>query len=407
MKILFLSEDFPPHSFGGGGISAYELALGVRALGHDVSVVTTVRRGEDAGEEEFDGMRVFRIQSDYHERWRAWRGLYNPRVLGRLKKILAEVQPDVVHANNIHFHISWWALPLCRRYARVVWTGRDVMPFNYIKLDTKRYLDHLNAHTTWLDHVREARLRYNPLRNMVIKWCLRFAHAKFAVSKALAIALAQNGIQDVGVIHTGLDSAVWDIPQDRIDAFKGAHGLTGKKVIFFGGRLSPSKGGAVSIAAMAQLARAHPDAVLLVVGKIDRYAEFLKSEGVRLGIGEKLRFIGWVGRDEAPVAYAAADIVWVPSICFDSLPRNVLEAMASGKPVITSRYGGSPEAVVHGETGFVVEVREPSEIALPTIELLSAPERARAMGERGRERIRKEFSLTEMARRYEAAYREN
>ena len=87
MRIVFLSDDFPPQSFGGAGISTFELALGMKKKGHEVFVVTTCRKESEEGESEYQGLKIFRIQSDYHERWRAYRSLYNRRVILKLEKI--------------------------------------------------------------------------------------------------------------------------------------------------------------------------------------------------------------------------------------------------------------------------------------------------------------------------------
>src|SRR3989344_179355 len=99
MKVLFLSDDFPPVSFGGAGISTYELALGMKKAGHEVFVVTTCREEKDAGEFEYEGMKIFKIFSNYKGRWRAYLSLYNPPVVRQIREILKKISPDVVHAN--------------------------------------------------------------------------------------------------------------------------------------------------------------------------------------------------------------------------------------------------------------------------------------------------------------------
>jgi len=73
MKIVFLQDDFPPQSFGGAGFSTYELARGMRELGHEVYVITACRTSAEAGESTYDDLTVFTIVSNYAPRWRAWR----------------------------------------------------------------------------------------------------------------------------------------------------------------------------------------------------------------------------------------------------------------------------------------------------------------------------------------------
>jgi len=106
MKSIFLSDDFPPQSFGGAGVSTSELAIGVKKKGHEVYVLTTCRNIGEEGPSDYFGLKVIRIQSDYNGRWRSLLGLYNPVVLRKLNAILQELKPDVVYANNIHQHLS-------------------------------------------------------------------------------------------------------------------------------------------------------------------------------------------------------------------------------------------------------------------------------------------------------------
>ena len=143
MKIVFLQDDFPPQSFGGAGISTYELAVGMKKAGHEIFVITTCRKRSESGETDYHGLKVFKIASDYHERWRAYVSLYNRPVVCQVEELLKRIRPDVVHANNIHFYLSYHCLKVAKQYARaVVFTARDTMLFSYGKLETKRYLDH-------------------------------------------------------------------------------------------------------------------------------------------------------------------------------------------------------------------------------------------------------------------------
>ena len=114
-------------------------------------------------------------------------------------------------------------------------------------------------------------------------------------------------------------------------------------------------------------------------------------EIVLLTAGEK--GIGWLGGDELKAAYACADVVVVPSVCFDSFPRSNLEAMASRKPVIATKYGGSPEIVVDGVTGYIVNPLNVDELVAKLSDLLKNPKKAKEFGERGYQRVKEQFSL--------------
>lgn len=407
MRIVFLSDDFPPQSFGGAGISTYDLAAGMKKAGHEVFVITTCRRVSEAGEVKYNGLTVFKIASDYPGKWRWYVSLCNWPVVRQVKKILSEIKPDIVHVNNIHFYLSYASIRAAKKYAKaVVWTGRDVMAFNFAKLTTDRYLKNFDYHTTWRDHIAQAKKRWNPLRNFFIKRYLNCADALFAVSEALKNALAQNGIKNVQVVHTGINVDLWRVDDANVDVaeFKKKYNLGNKKVILFGGRLSEAKGGAETIETLVQIVKEVPDAVLLVISKIDGHTEQLQKEAGKHGIAGSILFTGWIEREDIKFAYAAADVVLVPSICFDSLPRIVIEAMACAKPVVGTCYGGAPEVIEDGVTGYVVNPFRSEEMARKIIGLLKNPEKIKKFGRAGQKRIETKFNIGEKITDYVRGY---
>lgn len=405
MKILFLQDDFPPISFGGAGISTYELALGMKKEGHEIFIITTCRKESESGETEYKGLRVFKIASDYALRWRMYRSLYNPGVVRRVESLLKEIQPDVVHINNVHAHLSYHCFKISKKYAKaVVFTARDTMSICYGKLRTERYLKNLDCRTTWREDIREAKKRYNPFHNFFTKRYLAYADKRYAVSNALRKALVENGIENVDVQHTGADVEGWSASEDEKIIFRKRFGVENKKVILFGGRLSEGKGGISAIKALALIHREVPDAVLLVAGSTDPFTERMKEEAATLGVGEKLIITGWIESDKIRVAHAIADVVLVPSLYLDPFPRLVIEAMASGKPVVGTCYGGAPEIILDGVTGYVVNPLYAEEIATKIVELFKNPQKAEQFGKAGFERIRKDFSLEGVIKKYIVVY---
>ncbi|MEK7108837.1 MAG: glycosyltransferase family 4 protein [Patescibacteria group bacterium] len=399
MKIVFLQDDFPPQSFGGAGISTFELAQGMYKAGQEVFVITTCRKESDAKIFDHEGIRVFRIATTIPERWRSYRCLYNRQAVREVERILSEIKPDVVHVNNVHTQLSYYCLKIARRHAKaVIFTARDVMTFNFAKLTTKKYLENFDARTTWRDHIAQAGKRYNPLRNWFIKRYLRYADKIFAISKALQKALSQNGIKNVEVIYNGIDVENWNGTRDSA--------LKDKKVILFGGRLSEAKGGEKTVEALAQIVKGEPRAVLLVAGKIDEYAETMKKKAQSLGIADKLIFTGWIDGQAIKNAYASADVVLMPSICFDAFGRVNIEAMASKKPVVGTCYGGTPEVVVDGVTGYIVNPLYPEQIAQKTLDLLKNPAKAGQFGRVGYERVKVEFNLDDKVKQYLLCYKD-
>lgn len=404
MKIVFLSDDFPPNSFGGAGISTFELAEGLHRAGHEVQVVTTSRKKEEAGTRDLNGLTVHTIYSSYPGEWRWYVSLYNPPTVRAVKKLFKEIQPDVVHAHNIHQYLSYACLPLARRYAKtVVWTARDVMAFNFAKLTTKRYLEQGDYRTTWRDHVKQAGKRWNPFRNILIRYFLRRVQ-KVAISNALKDALAANGIAPVSVIHNGIDADAWQTTREEGDRFRAAQGIGAKPVLLFSGRLSAAKGGEQAVRALALL-REKTDAVLVVAGVKDAYAKEMQKIAQELGVGERLIFTGWISGAELKAAYAASTVVLFPSVCFDAFGRVNLEAMASKKPVAGTCFGGTPEVVEDGVTGYVMDPFDTELLASRILELLRDPEKARQFGEAGYARARTHFNLRDIVQKYLHLYK--
>lgn len=404
LSIVFLSDDFPPRSFGGAGISTFELALEMKKRGHEVFVVTTCRERKEEGESEYRGLKVFTLSTNYPERWRAYIGLNNSQIIPRLEKILREIRPDVVHANNIHQYLSYKSLKIAQKYARrVIWTARDVMAFSYGKLSTSNYLEKLDSRVTWVDNLRSAGKRWNPFRNLIIKNYLQYVDRKVAISHSLQKALLSNGIKDVEVIHNGIDAEEWS-QIGGVEEFKKKHNLLGKKVILFGGRLSPAKGGEKAVEALSKVVKEIPEAVLLCVGAVDEYARQMQQKARMLGVERNLINIGWLDREEVKKAYGVADVVLMASICLDTFGRVNIEAMAVGKAVVGTCYGGTPEIVEDGKTGYIVNPQKFEEMALKIIELLNNPEKARAFGEAGLKRVKEEFNIAEKADQYLKLY---
>jgi glycosyltransferase involved in cell wall biosynthesis len=100
---------------------------------------------------------------------------------------------------------------------------------------------------------------------------------------------------------------------------------------------------------------------------------------------------------------ASVDVVVLPSL-FEGLGVSVLEAMAAGKAVIASRVGGLPELVVDAATGLLVEPRDVAGLANAIAKLASDRTLIQSMGESGRERLKKNFTMEQMARKNEDYY---
>jgi len=380
MRILILNDSWLPEAEGGAGRVAFDMAEELIRRGEEVRVVTTTRNKNEVGEFEYGGIRGKKIYVDYNERWRAWKSLYNFKVVKELRGVLKEFKPDVIHLHNIHFYLSYACLKVVKKSgAKVFLTAHDVMSFSYGKLRTKKYLENGNYKLNWIDNLKQARKRYNPFRNIIIKYYLGFADKILAVSEALKEALEINGIKNVEVLYNGIDIEKWEIKEEVAEKFKRERGLDGKKVVLFGGRLSEAKGIKQIKKAMKIVKEKVSEAELAVFG----------------GEIEEVVSLGWIEGKELREAYRMSETVVVSSVCFDSLPTVILEAMASKKAVIATKFGGSREIVEDGKMGYIVNPFDVEEMSEKIIELLEDDNKRLRFEERSYKRVKDKFSLEE------------
>ena len=413
MRILFLNDDYPPRGNSSVSTIVVNLARELEAQGHEIHIVTT-HRTEERSWIERNG-NVVSLPVSYRISLRHWFSLRNPRVSRMVKEEMKRIRPDVVHAHNIHTYLTYDALRIARKFTpRVFLTTHDVMSFAYGRLKTDRYLASLGKDVTVTmgDNIRTIGLQWNPLRNFLIRRTLRRYVTKVcAVSDALKRALEANGIGNVTVVPNGIDLGAWTSDAAAQERLRNEWGLHKRKVILFGGRLSVDKGVVPLLHALDRLRTAVPSVLLLVVGDQKRWDGLARQAGFGNDLSGHWRCTGWLphslpaGRQaQMPDAYGVADVVAVPSLCLDCFPSMNLEAMAARKPIVGTIFGGTPEMVEHGMTGLVCDPRDTATFAESLQTLLENDELARAMGEAGRRRVEKEFTVALQAQRYLKMY---
>ncbi len=393
MKILFLSDDFPPYSSDIAGIIAYRLGKYFISKGHEVSVITTTR-DKDLTRTTPEGIREYVISSDYDSRLQAYRSIYNPSAIKKVKKILEEVRPDVVNAHSVYFHLSYHSLKLAKKSgAKVVLTAHDAMLYSYGKVGGESKLSPV------MD-IRNFKWQYNPFRNVLIKYYLKYVDRVISVSDSLGRALENNGVERVSTVHNGINLDEWSVPNDELIKFKKLHGLENKKVVLFSGRLGGAKGGLSIIDVMTEVIKRVPEAILLIAGKKEGYGQLMRKHSEKMNISDHLVFTGWLNLNQMKVAYFASDVVVTPSLYLDPFPTVNLEAMAAKKPVVGTCFGGTPEVVIDNETGYIVDPNDTDLMASKIATLLKDQALAHKLGEAGYERLKKNFGLEEQANKY-------
>jgi glycosyltransferase involved in cell wall biosynthesis len=200
--------------------------------------------------------------------------------------------------------------------------------------------------------------------------------------------------------YIGVDSA----------AFEPQRASRGAPVVLHVARLVEKKGTAYLLDAFASIARKHVDATLVVIGAGPLRAK-LERRAADLGVAARVRWLGAVAHAEVRDWLQRAAVLCLPSCTAangdaEGLPGVLLEAAASGVPVVATRHGGIPEAVEDGETGYLVRERDAVALAAALDALLaSEPLRAR-FGEKARRVARERFDLHRQTRALEALYEE-
>ena len=289
----------------------------------------------------------------------------------------------------------------------VVFSAHDAMPLVYGKLPAalngRELLRPGDYHLPASYNLRKNRFRYNPWRNTIIRRHLeRHAHLRTVPSHALAAAFADNDLPPVEVAHNGIDLDEWR-PADAaiVHDLRRRLGLSGKRVILIAGRLTREKGLRQCLLALDRLRESLPALRLLVLTSRDMQAQIppdLAHLHAYIAAG------GWLSGAELRAAYQLADVVATPSIYVDPFPTVNLEAMAAAKPVVATCFGGSPEVVLDGETGFIVNPYQVDAFADALLRLLTDDALRASMGQRGRERIRSRFSLARQVKQMTNIY---
>lgn len=161
--------------------------------------------------------------------------------------------------------------------------------------------------------------------------------------------------------------------------------------------LRPEKQHVMLLEAMGLVVEHLPEAILVVVGDGPERAA-IEGRASQLGLAPNVRMLGT--RHDVPEVLAALDLK-VLSSKMEANPASTLEASACGLPVAVPDVGSLRETVVQGETGLLCPPDNPRALADGMLELLSDRERARAMGEAGRELVCRQFSVEGMVRGYE------
>jgi glycosyltransferase involved in cell wall biosynthesis len=289
----------------------------------------------------------------------------------QLRRILAEVRPDVVHAHD----------PMAVALAAVAW-GMNTTGPRPLLVAARRVDFHLKQHA-------------------FSRWKYRKVDLFIAASEVIAGMLAHDGVPAgrIVTVHDGVnvDAIDREPAADAHAAFWLPHGapLVGNVAA-----LAAHKGQRYLVTAATQVVREMPDARFLILGEGELRGP-LERQVRELGLERHVLLPGF--RADAIALTKSVDIFVMSSVT-EGLGSAMLDAMACRIPVVATRAGGIPEAIVDGEHGLLVRPQDPSALAQAILRLLRDPQLRQRLAEAGRQRVVAEFSVEQMVRRTLAAY---
>ena len=272
----------------------------------------------------------------------------------RLSRVVRRERPEVVHAHDPH---------------AVAMAGLAIS---------------MDARSPRPALIAARRVDFNLKSNSFSRWKYRQVDLFVCASEAIRRLLVADGIESARAItvHEGIDLGHVDAapPVDAHAEFWLPHGAP---VVGNIAALVPHKGQRDLVDAAALVVREVPDARFLILGQ-GELREALERQIRHLHLEKHVLLAGF--RPDALSLLKAFD-VFVMSSVQEGLGTSLLDAMACAKPVVATTVGGIPEVVVDGETGMLVEARQPRQLASAIVRLLKSPAARREMGEAGRARV--------------------
>ncbi|GAW93290.1 glycosyltransferase family 4 protein [Calderihabitans maritimus] len=225
-----------------------------------------------------------------------------------------------------------------------------------------------------------------------------------AVSRKLAeeIYRLASPVRPVEVIYNGVDLEQFQAVSSAAEVRSQLGISQDALVLLFVGRLVREKGIYDLLEAFSRISHRFPRACLYLIGSGPE-ATGLTAEVRKRNLTGRVFIVGTKEHRELPCWYQAADLVVLPSYQ-EGLPNVILEAMACGRPVVATRVGGIPEAVVSGKSGLLVNKGDVQGLAEACLFLLKSPFLRAAMGIQGRQIVENCFTWEENARRHRELY---
>ncbi|MBI5645857.1 MAG: glycosyltransferase family 4 protein [Ignavibacteriae bacterium] len=375
MNIILLTSDFFPN-VGGMATHAYELARAHAANGHTVNLVVPVYGTGENHREEMDGFTVHRLFIT-NTTPRVKHVIYIRMVRSYILALMSQMKVDVLHWHDLT--PNCWSTWTLRSRLPLVWTNH-----------TSNYLEYCET----------------PRGRAKIRAYLHHPQAIISPSRELHEKSARTGVRSdrLYYIPNGVDAAKFK-PGLSFGVLDKDFGIDlTRPVIVCPRRLEPKNGVEYLIRAVPLIRERVPGAQILIVGggfpeERERFEVMLSDAGHREGVF----FTGNVPNQSMPGFYALSTVAVLPSL-MEATSISGLESMASGLPLVGTNVGGIPELIIPGESGLLVEARDPRALADALIRVLTEPSLRESLGRGARARVEQVFAWPEIARRTADVY---
>jgi glycosyltransferase involved in cell wall biosynthesis len=200
----------------------------------------------------------------------------------------------------------------------------------------------------------------------------------------------------------------FEVSADEVSRAKEEYGIRGKVSVLFAGNVIPLKGVHHLVKAAEIILKCHKDVVFLIAGNLEidkRFSKFIVDYVNTRGLNNNIKVLGFVPHRQLRVLYAACDIFVLPSL-EEGQSIALLEAMASGKPLIGSNAGGIPMQIRDGWNGFLVEPENEKRLAEKIQYLIENEGERMRMGDNSRKLAKDKFSWEKIVEEYLKVYEE-
>jgi len=389
MRIVFVSNSYPPLANGGCGVLAENLVTSLRRKGHRVWALVSEDVGRKTGDRVPDYVyAILQLTSPFttsprHSIWRrmcvTWANYQ------RSIRKLREVKPDVV-----------FLMHLGRMSLGPAYAARDLgIPYLFSLNDN--YL----AQYSPVGKRKDLRGR---LRGLAERWIFpRLTHTGLSMDNAISISEATRDalcslevpVQKARAIYQG-------IPLDRFQFRPKVGPANAKLRLLYVGNLVAYKGVLTLLEAAALLQKRLPgrDVTVTIAGDGPQRAD-LECRAREHGLADKVRFLGWIDNGSLPTLYHESDILVFPSTWPEPFGLTFLEAMACGTPVVSTATGGNREFLRDQENCLIFKAGDPEALASRIVELITDGSLYAKLSRNAANQVREQFSLERYVDRIE------